>query len=99
MNKKPLPYSSFILQDNEAMRITLTVTGGPHEGKVFTFDGHDTFIVGRSKRAHFQLPSKDKYFSRVHFLVEMNPPQCRLLDLGSRNGTYVNGQRVSATDL
>ncbi len=81
------------------MRITLTVTGGPHEGKVFTFDGHDTFIVGRSKRAHVQLPSKDKYFSRVHFLVEMNPPQCRLLDLGSRNGTYVNGERVSATDL
>ncbi len=81
------------------MRITLTVTGGPHEGQVFTFDGHDTFIVGRSKRAHFQLPAKDKYFSRVHFLVEMNPPQCRLLDLGSRNGTYVNGERVSATDL
>jgi serine/threonine-protein kinase len=81
------------------MRITLTVTGGPHEGQVFTFDGHDTFIVGRSKRAHFQLPSKDKYFSRVHFLVEVNPPQCRLLDLGSRNGTFVNGERVSATDL
>jgi serine/threonine-protein kinase len=80
-------------------RITLTVTAGLHKGRVFTFVGHDTFIVGRSKRAHFQLPSKDKYFSRLHFLVEVNPPQCRLMDLGSRNGTYVNGQQVTTADL
>jgi serine/threonine-protein kinase len=81
------------------MHITLTVTAGPHQGQVFQFTGHDTFIVGRSKRAHFRLPAKDRYFSRVHFLVEVNPPQCRLMDLGSRNGTYVNGQKVKTADL
>jgi eukaryotic-like serine/threonine-protein kinase len=79
------------------MRVTLTVIGGPHTGQVFSFAGHDTFLVGRSKRAHFRLPSKDRFFSRVHFLVEVNPPQCRLMDMGSRNGTYVNGQRVEET--
>src|SRR5437667_8374835 len=79
------------------MRVTLTVTGGPHEGQTFSFSGHDTFLVGRSKRAHFRLPAKDRYFSRVHFLVEVNPPQCRLMDMGSRNGTYVNGRRVEDT--
>lgn len=76
------------------MRISLTVTAGPHEGQVFSFEGHDTFIVGRSKRSHFRLPHKDKYFSRVHFMVEVNPPFCRLMDMGSTNGTYVNGQRL-----
>src|SRR3954454_9298863 len=76
------------------MRVTLPVIGGPHAGQVFSFAGHDTFLVGRSKRAHFRLPAKDRYFSRVHFLVEVNPPQCRLMDMGSRNGTYVNGRRV-----
>src|SRR5436309_8063053 len=82
------------------MRVTLTVIGGPHTGQAFSFSGHDTFLVGRSKRAHFRLPAKDRYFSRVHFLVEVNPPQCRLMDMGSRNGTYVNGQRVEeAVDL
>ncbi len=81
------------------MRITLTVTEGPHQGQVFTFDGHDTFLVGRSKRAHFRLPSKDRYFSRIHFLVEVNPPHCRLMDMSSSNGTYVNGHRVERTDL
>jgi pSer/pThr/pTyr-binding forkhead associated (FHA) protein len=81
------------------MRITLTVTAGPHKGQVFTFAGHDTFIVGRSKRAHFRLPVKDRYFSRVHFMVEVNPPHCRLMDLRSRNGSYVNGEQVTTADL
>src|SRR5262245_52499086 len=81
------------------MRITLTVTEGPHEGQHFTFEGHDTFIVGRSKRSHFRLPHRDKYFSRVHFMVEVNPPHCRLMDMGSLNGTFVNGQKVKMIDL
>jgi serine/threonine-protein kinase len=81
------------------MRITLTVIEGPHQGQVFTFDGHDTFLVGRSKRAHFRLPSKDRYFSRIHFLVEVNPPHCRLMDMGSSNHTYVNEKQVERCDL
>jgi serine/threonine-protein kinase len=81
------------------MRITLTVTAGPHKGRVFSFVGHDTFLVGRSKQADFSLPLQDRYFSRVHFLIEANPPQCRILDMGSRNGTFVNGERVERRDL
>jgi serine/threonine-protein kinase len=82
------------------MEITLTVIEGPHQGQLFRFGGHDTFVVGRSKQCHFRLPYKDKYFSRVHFLIEVNPPRCRVADMGSRNGTYVNGQKVAAgTDL
>src|SRR5882724_5898916 len=81
------------------MRITLTVVDGPHKGQQFTFSGHDTFLVGRSRRAHFQLPAKDKYFSRVHFLIEVNPPRCRIMDMGSRNGTHLNGKKVDTSDL
>jgi serine/threonine-protein kinase len=81
------------------MGVRFTVTTGPNKGRVFTFNGHDTFLVGRSNRAHFQLPVKDRYFSRSHFLVEINPPRCRLMDLASRNGTYVNGERVQESDL
>ena len=81
------------------MRIILTVIAGPHKGQEFTFDRHDTFLVGRSRHAHFQLLSKDRYFSRIHFMMEVNPPECRLIDMGSHNGTYVNGERVLAADL
>src|SRR5205807_3868975 len=79
------------------MQVKLSVVTGPHEGKVFTLAEHDTFLVGRSKRCHFQLDRKDMYFSRVHFMVEANPPLCRISDMGSRNGTYVNGERVVET--
>lgn len=81
------------------MQIILTVIAGPHKGLEFTFDRHDTFLVGRSKHAHFQLPAKDRYFSRMHFMIEVNPPQCRLIDMGSHNGTFVNGTQVLTADL
>jgi serine/threonine-protein kinase len=80
------------------MAIILTVISGAHVGRSFRFDRHDTFLVGRAAEAHFSLPD-DPYFSRMHFLVEANPPQCRLTDLGSRNGTLVNGQKVQSIDL
>jgi serine/threonine-protein kinase len=81
------------------MIVTLAVTEGPHRGQVFSFREHDTFIVGRSKDAHFRLPLKDKSLSRFHFIVEANPPFCRLIDMASRNGTRVNGLKVSVIDL
>jgi serine/threonine-protein kinase len=81
------------------MRVKLSVQEGPHQGREFEFREHDSFIVGRSTRAQFRLPLKDSSLSRVHFMVEINPPQCRLTDLGSTNGTKVNGRKVSAVDL
>lgn len=56
-------------------RVRLEVVAGPHQGETFTFNEHDTFLVGRSKKAHFRLPERDEYFSRLHFLVEVNPPR------------------------
>jgi len=81
------------------MRVTLTVTDGPNAGKAFTYTERDAFLVGRGAGAHFQPDKKDLYFSRFHFLVEINPPLCRLVDLGSRNGTRLNGEKASRTDL
>jgi serine/threonine-protein kinase len=81
------------------VKVQLIVTEGPHFGRTFTFEEHDTFLVGRIKEAHLQLSYDDPYFSRRHFLVEINPPRCRVFDLKSRNGIYVNGERVEAAEL
>jgi hypothetical protein len=81
------------------MRICLRVIGGPHKGQEFRFARHDTFLVGRSNRAHFCLPLEDRYFSRIQFMVEVKPTACRLTDMHSRNGTFVNGQRVTSAEL
>ncbi len=80
------------------MRVTLKVIAGPHTGRVFTFDQHETFLIGRSESAHFCLP-EDRFFSRHHCLLEIAPPQIFLRDLGSTNGTFVNGIRVDAVHL
>jgi serine/threonine-protein kinase len=74
------------------------VVSGPHTGRAFTFDQHDTFLIGRTETAHFCLP-EDRYFSRHHCLLEIAPPQCFLRDLGSTNGTYVNGMRLETAHL
>jgi serine/threonine-protein kinase len=81
------------------MRVTLVVTEGPHQGKQFSFSDHQTFLVGRSKRCHFQLPKDDKYFSRVHFMIEVNPPHVALTDMNSRNKTFVNGKEIGQVQL
>lgn len=76
------------------MRVYLALTKGPNAGLVIPFDGHETFVVGRSSRTSVRLPVKDRYLSRFHFLLEINVPRVRLVDLHSNNGTFVNGQRV-----
>ena len=55
-------------------------------------------MIGRSEDAQFCLP-QDRYFSRHHCILEIAPPQCFLRDLGSTNGTYVNGMRVDTAHL
>jgi len=80
------------------MRVTLHVVAGPQAGRDFTFDQHSTFLIGRSEDAHFCLPH-DRYFSRHHCILEIAPPQSFLRDLGSTNGTFVNGMRVDTAHL
>ncbi|HKO99594.1 MAG TPA: protein kinase [Pyrinomonadaceae bacterium] len=80
------------------MQLNLRVLAGPYQGRVFSFTQADTFLIGRTADSHLYLP-EDRFFSRHHCLLEITPPHCRLRDLGSTNGTYVNGQRVAEADL
>jgi len=80
------------------MQVDLRVLAGPYHGRVFCFTQTDTFLIGRSNDAHLCL-TDDKFFSRHHCLLEITPPHCFLRDLGSTNGTFVNGKRVSEAFL
>ena len=80
------------------MQVDLRVLAGPYKGRVFSFTQADTFLIGRTIDSHLYLP-EDKFFSRHHCLLEITPPYCRLRDLGSTNGTFVNGQRVTEASL
>ena len=80
------------------MQVTLRVLAGPYTGRTFSFNQHDTFLIGRSPDAHLCL-SEDRFFSRNHCLLEISPPRCFLRDLGSTNGTFVNGAKVAEAFL
>ena len=80
------------------MQVNLRVIAGPYKGRIFTFTQHDSFLIGRNPDAHLCLP-EDRFFSRNHCLLEINPPHSFLRDLGSTNGTFVNGKRVSQVFL
>jgi adenylate cyclase len=52
------------------------------------------WTVGRSEDNHFVLT--DRWISRSHAMLQrMDNGQFYIIDLGSRNGTFVNGRRVS----
>jgi hypothetical protein len=76
-------------------KLTLTITTGPRAGTVFVFEEHDTLLFGREKDCQLCLP-EDLQVSRHHFILEVNPPEIRIRDLGSLHGTYINGQRYGA---
>lgn len=76
------------------MSVTLRVIDGPFSGREYRFDAPGVFLAGRSSRAQFSVPD-DAFLSRRHFQIEIDPPRCRFRDLGSTNGTKVNGVRVS----
>src|SRR3954471_16090025 len=75
------------------MAVVIRVTSGPHSGQEYLIDRRQTFMVGRSSRVHFPM-TKDLLLSREHFRIENQPPLCHLIDMGSTNGTKVNGLRV-----
>ena len=80
------------------MAVVIRVTSGPHSGQEYLIDRRQTFLVGRSSRVHFPMTG-DMLLSREHFRIENQPPLCQLKDLGSTNGTKVNGLRVEQVQL
>lgn len=73
--------------------VTLTITDGPLEGESFQFDERTTCIMGRGKDCRPKLPNDAEHqsVSRNHCLLDINPPDIRIRDFGSLNGTIVNG--------
>src|SRR3954447_24422516 len=77
-------------------KVTLTVTKGKLEGEEFVFNERTTCIIGRAKDCSPRVPNDQdhKTISRHHCLLDINPPDIRVRDFGSLNGTAVNGQKI-----
>lgn len=73
-----------------ADRVKFTILNGSQKGTEYIFNEADSLLVGRARDCHIRLPDEDRRVSRHHFMLELNPPEVRLRDLGSFYGTYVN---------
>jgi pSer/pThr/pTyr-binding forkhead associated (FHA) protein len=79
-----------------AANVTLTFVNGPLEGREFEFTRAARVVIGRARDCDVPLPTGLGFLevSRRHCELEVGPPSARVRDLGSRNGTLVNGQRI-----
>jgi pSer/pThr/pTyr-binding forkhead associated (FHA) protein len=59
--------------------------------------GEAPLVMGRGETADAYV--EDDALSRSHFLITREGAEYCLIDLKSRNGTWVNGERVSAHKL
>jgi pSer/pThr/pTyr-binding forkhead associated (FHA) protein len=77
-------------------KVTLTVTRGELQGQEFVFGDRTTCIVGRADDCRPGLPDDEDHrtVSRHHGLLDINPPDIRIRDFGSLNGTFVNGRKI-----
>jgi len=73
----------------------LVIVNGPTPGRVFPLLKSET-IIGRSSRADVRLDTKA--ISTQHAKVVSKNGEHTLIDLGSTNGTFLNGQRLSPDD-
>jgi hypothetical protein len=75
------------------MRATLEVIAGPEPSRIIRLGSKELRSVGRTERADEALLA-DSQLSSVHFELETDHQVLRVRDLGSSNGTLVNGTPI-----
>jgi Domain of unknown function (DUF4123)/FHA domain len=80
------------------MRVLLKIRSGSSAGKRVQLAHGQPLHIGRRADADHSFPD-DKAMSGVHFSIQYDDKGCRLLDLNSSNGTFLNGSRIKEATL
>jgi DNA-binding NtrC family response regulator/pSer/pThr/pTyr-binding forkhead associated (FHA) protein len=75
---------------SQPQNLALNVTGGPAHGQRIVLDR--AILLGRDPRS--RIPFNDERVSRHHAYIEVNEGRAVIRDLGSKNGTFVNGREL-----
>lgn len=74
--------------------VILEAISGPITGRQIEVQSGSILRIGRTVKSDYAV-SSDSYMSGLHFAVDSSGPQCKVKDMGSSNGTFVNGVKVS----
>jgi predicted Zn finger-like uncharacterized protein len=77
-------------------RYSLAVILGANAGQIYTVTKPRT-VLGRGTESDVQL--QDSEVSRKHAMLEIRGDEATVVDLGSTNGTYVDGVRVQKAPI
>lgn len=76
-------------------KVVLEFSKGYYAGKKVTCTEPGVLLFGRAKDCRPKFPREGhERISRHHCLVDVNPPDVRLRDLGSLHGTFYNGNLI-----
>jgi hypothetical protein len=76
------------------MVVVLEAVNGPITGRRIEIREGSILRIGRTTRSDYAI-GEDSYLSSLHFAVECDGVQARVRDMGSSNGTFVNGNRIT----
>jgi pSer/pThr/pTyr-binding forkhead associated (FHA) protein len=77
--------------------LILKATGGELDGQEFSFNSPMYCVLGRSRSCTLRLPG-DATVSRQHCVLELDNEGVWVQDLGSLNGTHINGEKIGQRD-
>ena len=79
------------------MRDAIILLQGGKPISEFPLEGISSLVIGRSSQCDVQV--RDSKLSRRHCEIRLGPGGYTVRDLGSKNGTFVNGARVAEAKL
>jgi hypothetical protein len=80
------------------MQVVLEAIAGPYRGSKTVVGAGQSAKLGRTDRADFAFPL-DQQMSGLHFAIRSTPRGFEISDLGSTNGTLLNGESLAAAVL
>ena len=80
------------------MVVILEAVAGPITGRKIEVRAGSILRIGRTPKADYAV-GEDSYLSSQHFAIECDGVRGRVRDLGSSNGTFLNGDKVAEETL